>query len=482
MMLAIQLAAVSLSFSVSSFGAEAACLSNKLDRSLGKIVAGAVENFVTLHLKSGQDSADPDADPEDSESNDGDTELETLPVSPVPPVPPVPPLAPVPGPGNFSLIVHSDGTAAERELPRFTEHAKHATTVDLLHRIARTAGWSMTLVGSPKEKVDIDVEHVDPREALRMVLKQSGAMGVLKRDRLVVVASPEGNNGGMLVQEIGNSREQRRSSKKAPGHDMVRIFQGDITVPQGTVVQGDVVCIGGSIEVESGAVVQGDVDAILGTVNVDEGALVLGDAVAILGAVNVDRGAQVMGEHLPIGFGRIFNRDRHQSRAHSGFSLTHLGPFGLFPTLALFAVIYLFGLLALRVWPDRVRGVGAAMFEAPTRSFFVGFLCWLLLLPLVILLVISIVGIPLVPLLPVLVFLSIVLGISALALRIGESLPAGPGQRFVPPAALGMGIAVLLLIAFVPWLGVPLLALLQIFALGAAVGSRFGRALPPHAG
>ena len=67
-----------------------------------------------------------------------------------------------------------------------------------------------------------------------------------------------------------------------------------------------------------------------------------------------------------------------------------------------------------------------------------------------------------------------------MALRIGEALPAGPGQRFVPPAALGMGMAVLLLVAFVPWLGISILALLQFFALGASVGSRFGRALPPH--
>jgi hypothetical protein len=65
-------------------------------------------------------------------------------------------------------------------------------------------------------------------------------------------------------------------------------------------------------------------------------------------------------------------------------------------------------------------------------------------------------------------------------MRIGEALPAGPGQRFVPPAALGMGMAVLLLVAFVPWLGVSLLALLQFVALGASIGSRFGRALPPH--
>jgi len=182
----------------------------------------------------------------------------------------------------------------------------------------------------------------------------------------------------------------------------------------------------------------------------------------------------VMGEHVQVGLGKLFR----SSRRHS--ILARMGPFGFFQTLALFALVYLVGLLVLRVWPERVRQVGHAMFEQPVKSFLVGFLCWLLLLPLVLLLVVSVIGIPLIPLLPLMIFLAITMGTSALALRVGEALPAGPGQRFVPPAAMGMGILSLLLLAFVPWLGVSLLALLQFFALGAAVTSRMGRTLPPH--
>jgi ABC-type transport system involved in multi-copper enzyme maturation permease subunit len=144
----------------------------------------------------------------------------------------------------------------------------------------------------------------------------------------------------------------------------------------------------------------------------------------------------------------------------------------------LFALIYLLGLLTLRLWPERVRSVGLSLFEQPVKSFVVGFLCWLLFVPVLVLLCISLVGILLVPLLPVALFLAVVMGLSGLALRVGEALPAGPGERFVPPAALGMGMLVLLILAFVPFLGIPLLALVQFFALGAAVGSRFGRALP----
>ena len=473
---------------------------------MSKAFAGLADSMITLDVSSDEDKDAKDAadDPDDVER------LEVIP--PAPPAPPVAPLPPIPplGPDASAAeqrahdqrvqardraqaaldraqaaVDRAHGTSihlelhreAEPPLPPFSETAKQVGTVDLLHRIARTAGWSMTLVGSPRETVDIDVKDADPREALRQVLKQSGAMGVLKRDRLVVVASPGESTSGLLVEQ--SSRHGKRhgggSTRGSGSNDITRIFQGDITVPQGTVVQGDVVCVGGSIELEPGSVVQGDAVAVMGSVTVDEGALVLGQGVAVLGEVDVRRGAQVMGEHVQIGLGRLFS---HSRRSHS--FLSSLGPFGLFPTLALFALTYLLGLLGLRMWPDRVRMVGHAFFESPVRSFFIGFLCWLLLLPLVVLLCISIVGILLLPLLPVVIFLSIVLGLSSFALTLGESLPAGPGQRFVPPAALGMGMAVLLLLGLVPWLGISLLALLQFFALGAAVGSRFGRALPPH--
>jgi hypothetical protein len=374
------------------------------------------------------------------------------------------------GKNNFDIDVDSPDDESEK----VTISGKNLATLDALHRIAQAGGWSMTLVGSPKEKIDLDLKNVAPREALKTLLTQSGALGVLKGDKLVVVASPDANTKGSLIEKVSSRHERRRGKRK--GLDVVRVFQGDITIEEGQVVQGDVVCVGGSIELQPGAVVQGDAVAVGGGLQVHQGALVLGEGVAILGTVEVDRGGQVMGEHVNVGLGNFRGFRHHSKRAW----LTSLGPFGLFPTLALFALFYLVGLLVLRMWPERVRNVGHAMFESPVRSFTVGFLCWLLLLPLVVLLCISIVGILLVPLLPVVVFLSIDIGLSAFALKLGEALPAGPGQRFVPPAALGMGMAVLLLVAFVPWLGISVLALLQFFALGSAVSSRFGRALPPH--
>jgi hypothetical protein len=360
----------------------------------------------------------------------------------------------------------------DEDTPLFSETAKNVPTADVLHRIARTAGWSLTLVDIPKERIDVDLKNADPKDALRQVLKASGAMGVLRRDRLVVVPSPE--SPGMLVVERPKTHGSRRGGASRGRNDIVRVFQGDLTIPQGTVVQGDVVNVGGAIDLESGSVVQGDAVSIFGTTTVEQGAVVLGDTAAVFGGIDVQPGGQIMGEHVQIGFGKLFTHAKHRT------FLSEMGPFGFFPTLALFALVYLLGLLALRMWPERVRAVAFALFEQPVKSFVVGFLCWLLFIPILVLLCISIVGILLVPLLPVAIFLAAVMGLSALALRVGEALPAGPGERFVPPAALGMGMVVLLLLAFVPLLGVPLIVLLHLFGLGAAVGSRFGRALPAH--
>ncbi len=436
------------------------------DRIVSRIAGRLADRALTVRVSGPDDEASREADDEADAEADSDDSADSEVLPPVPPTPPVPPRV-----RKFRM------DHPGRDLPHFTEKGKNVPTAEVLHRIAQTGGWSMTLIGSPKERIDVDVKDAEPREALRQVLKHSGAMGVLKDDKLVVIATPDSEGApGMLIEKTSPSRRRgtRLHGSRHGSGEIVRVSH-DITVHEGQSVQGDVVCLGCSIELEPGSVVQGDAIALGGNVTVNRGALVMGQAVSALGSVDVEPGAQVMGDVLEPGFGQIFKRTKHRGW------LTSLGPFGLFPTIALFALMYLVGLLVLRMWPDRVRNVGFALFENPVRSFMVGFLCWLLLLPLIVLLAISVVGIPLIPLLPVMIFLSIVMGFSSLALRIGEALPAGPGQRFVPPAALGMGMAVLLLTAFVPWLGISILALLQFFALGASVSSRLGRALPPHA-
>src|SRR5207302_2119063 len=138
----------------------------------GKAVATLADKVLTFEVTSQQDQSDEEDSGGDEESDD---DLEVIPpVAPVAPVPPLPPGPPVPpsrhrriwraGDKSVNFEFHTGDPGAE--LPRFTEKGKNVATVDVLHRIAQTAGWSMTLVGSPKERIDIDVQDADPREAL----------------------------------------------------------------------------------------------------------------------------------------------------------------------------------------------------------------------------------------------------------------------------------------------------------------------------
>ncbi len=382
----------------------------------------------------------------------------SIPRAPMPPVPPVPPEPP----------------SGDVKLRKFSLHTKDAPAVDVLHRIAQSAGWSLTVAGVGDEKVSLDINDVDPREAVRRVLKSSRSWAVLRGDRLVVIAA---NDAGVRAGELIERRGRSARIKGSKQSDLVHVMQGDLVVPRGTVVQGDAVVVGGTLTVEPGALVQGDAVSVLGGIDVEPGGVVMGDSVAVVGTVNVEPGGQVMGAHTQVGAGKIFGS--HRSRRRSFFD--KVGFFGLFPTLALFALIYLVGLIALLAAPDRLRGIGATLIGQPVRSFFIGFLSWLLLLPLAILLCVTLVGIPLLPLLPLLLFVSFALGLAAIALRIGEILPAGPGQKFVPTAALGMGMGVLALVAFVPIVGIMALVVVQFAAVGSVVASRAGRAieLPP---
>jgi hypothetical protein len=444
-----------------------------VQRSIGSLLgraASAIFDHVIIQ-------SDGDDEEDSSDPSDEDVILAPPPLSPTPLGPKSLPQPPFPGMRVGPLVILRKGARNERPLPPFSEKGRSVPAVEVLHRIARTAGWSMTLIGVGNETIDVDLTDVEPREAVIEVLRASHSMGVLRGDKLIVFPSPEQSQSGTLIEQRG-SRPRGPSGPRHGANDMVKLFH-EVIVPAGTVLHGDAVAILGSVEVEPGAVVEGNAVSVLGGLQVDNGGVVLGDGVAVLGPLDIERGGQVLGEHVQVGASKIFGSHPPRHPTPRAF-FSRLGPFGFFPTIALFALLYLCGLFALRTWPERVRGVGVSIIGQPVRSFCIGFLSWLLLLPVAVLLCFTVVGILLLPLLPLCLLLATALGLSAVALRIGESLPAGPGQTFVPPAALGMGIGVLLLVSFVPWVGIPLMALAQFFALGGALGSRFGRALPGH--
>src|SRR5919108_772749 len=101
-----------------------------------------------------------DTDTSDSDSEDDtdtDSDLEAVPPPPTPAKP-----------GRLQIRIGDDSNA---DLPAFSESGHNIPTVEILHRIARRAGWSLIIVGVAKDRIDVDLKDVDPRDAAREVLK-----------------------------------------------------------------------------------------------------------------------------------------------------------------------------------------------------------------------------------------------------------------------------------------------------------------------
>ena len=156
-------------------------------------------------------------DDEDVSDDDGDTDAD---LEVVPPRPPPPP-------GKPALRIQiGDENAGDSngDLPQFSETARNVPAVEVLHRIARTAGWSLTIVGVAKERIDVHVTDADPREAVRQVLTASRSMGVLRRSKLVVVPAPEARMVGTLVEHVSRRERRARGMRNGHGQDMVHAF------------------------------------------------------------------------------------------------------------------------------------------------------------------------------------------------------------------------------------------------------------------
>jgi hypothetical protein len=90
-----------------------------------------------------------------------------------------------------------------------------------------------------------------------------------------------------------------------------------------------------------------------------------------------------------------------------------------------------------------------------------------------VLLCISIVGIPLVPVVLVAVAALLAMGITAAATWLGDRLPVLQDRKS-PFVALLLGVAVLMLVTLIPFVGSLVVVVLAFAAGGAALFSRFG--------
>ncbi len=294
------------------------------------------------------------------------------------------------------------------------------------------------------------------------VAAQGGAQVVVGRDVTVTPMSPVASD--LVV--LGGDVEIRVGGDVAGN---VVVFGGDVTCA-GTV-RGDVVAVGGNVTLQSGALVEGDVSAPGGTVTAEALATVRGQ---------IRSGWHAFGgfEFPPLPVGRPW-----EWQWERGWTWDVLG--GFFGKM----LSVLVAVLAVVLFPDRVRKVRQTVLAAPWASLGVGILALIaggvVGLALIITICLAIFG----ALVWVAVWALGMLGLAALGLEVGERMLKGFGaQAFAPAAAVLVGAFMLLLLTYLPCcIGALVYLAIASLAIGAAILSRVGaevyapRPAPPSA-
>ncbi|MBI2264055.1 MAG: hypothetical protein HYU64_02600 [Armatimonadetes bacterium] len=212
------------------------------------------------------------------------------------------------------------------------------------------------------------------------------------------------------LKEKETPKEETDSEETHKSESIVRIGQ-NVTVEQGDVVNGDIVCIGGTVHVKGK--VRGDVVAPLGGIVLYSGSVIEGSAVGIFGGVRENRTA---GEPKPVVKGdrvSILSAPAVAPLAGFAFSSLHIPK----KTGDLLMIL----LLAILI-PKRLEKVSSQVLDYPARSLIRGLIVYLLVVPVFLFLVITIIGIPVILLEFALVLLLWLLGYGGLSLFVGRRL------------------------------------------------------------
>ena len=349
------------------------------------------------------------------------------------------------------------------------------------------------------------------REAPRDYLIPPGVLKAGADNVIAIRVSDTGGDGGMRegpVELVNVSASEAEAAETEAAleeqyperrNEIVNIG-GGVDVPADTMVEGDVVAIGGSAEVKG--YVQGSVVAIGGNVYVRPGSRIDGDAVAIGGTVVQEGdgrigGSVVNGPLLPGGLiSRIVKgvAEREGARRFVVWPFGVLRPLGrageFLSNLLFWAIV---AAILVLLFPRRLEVMAGALPEAPGRAaaygiggFFVTSAGMVMLImvavALCVILAMTVIGIPLIPVVGIglvgaillLPFLAL-LGTVAVWLSLGRAVTARTGlhePRTIWAALLGLlivGIATL-----IPGIGPLIGVTLLIFGFGVALMTGMG--------
>jgi hypothetical protein len=183
-------------------------------------------------------------------------------------------------------------------------------------------------------------------------------------------------------------------------NDLVRFGQ-DIEIPEGKVIDGSVVAIGGSIHVLGS--VKGDCTAVGGSVSVSDSGVVHGDAVSVGGSTTVSDDGRVLGSNVSVGG---WPHGGHSHGMIPLMGLVGLGAIaGIIATICQLLIVLFLAWLCLLLVRERIEHAVDRMGKTFGKSFLWGLAAWMamiVVLPAIVIvgaiamviLVITIIGIP----------------------------------------------------------------------------------------
>lgn len=246
--------------------------------------------------------------------------------------------------------------------------------------------------------------------------------------------------------------------------DVVKVGE-PVEVPAGQQV-GSAVAVGGPVTVRGH--VKKDAVAVGGSVHLKNRSFVGGSAVAVGGKVHKNPGAVVQGDIAEIKLPCVLPNCGPISSQYL------LGMLALLDALLLIWAVIL-AMVFVSFFTPQMGRVSSEMESKPVKTFLIGLLIALLIVPIGLILILSIVGIALVPIWVLLLVAAWLLGGFAASHLIGKKLLYAMriyGKSMMVETLAG--VIILFLLGMVPVLGPLVKSIACLCGLGAVYNTRFG--------
>jgi hypothetical protein len=402
-----------------------------------------------------------------------------------------------------------------------------------LRKLADAAGWSLVLRGPSSEAVDVHVKGQPASKVLELLLSD-GDYVARREGTLVSIEREDGAQGDSGPATDGSGAAAapppplppsppqappvpsfgwKKHGDASPGGDAhgraqdrtvmggnVHIRKGetarDVTVFGGNVqvdgeVNGDVAVFGGNVEVHEGAHVSGDATVFGGRLALANGSRVDGDVSAIGGSLDRDPGAVVGGSVSGSGGNESDDGDsddEDESHEGKGEQQHHAMPPGiaaralthLTHSLRVAAVLYVIGTVLLALAGRRMTMLRVEMAARPMRSIALGLVGSIAFVLVLVALCVTVIGIP-IAIVALLVAIFAVLGAMGAMLSVaGEALLRHKTEN--PYVHLAVGCALLVAVAWIPWVGDIVAFALLLGSIGVLVATRCAGLVPKKNG